>query len=296
VARSVLVATSLAVAALLHVAGLAGVTGVARADEGESPNGSQPLAYCARPLTLPTFTLAPELDGVLDKLSTKTAAMIYTQNPQTLNVTGALGASFGIFESIEVGAVVLPLQVLPTVVYGDPSVHVTLRFLKGSFELGGYFNTTFITHNAMDPLVLLPVFNENAGVLLQPGLLARVHGGGKFKLDVGALLPIQLGSGVHDLGLSVPVEVAFNIIDWFHLGASTGFGIVDFKDPSLSSSYIPLGFLAGFAFGRERPAVDLGLLFRWPQFVKPGASDMIGKIDTEDFQVGASLKVYIYLM
>jgi hypothetical protein len=288
VARSVLVATALTVVTLLQAGG------VARADDPDVPNGSQPLAYCSRPLTLPTLTLAPQVSGLLDKLSTKTALTVYTQDPKTLNLTGSLGASFGVFESIEVGAVVLPLEVLPTVVYGDPSVHGTFRFLKGSFELAGYLGTTFITHNAKDPELMLPVLNENAGVVLEPGLLARIHGGGHFKLDVSALLPIQLGAGVNDLGLSIPVEVALNLVDWFHVGASTGFGIVNLNDdPSLSGSYIPLGLIAGFAFGHDRPVVDLDALFRWPDFVTPGATQ---KFDAVDFQAGLSLTVYVYLM
>jgi hypothetical protein len=290
VARSVLVAASLMVAASLQAGG------VARADEGDGSDGSQPLAYSARPLTLPKLTLAPEADGLLDQLSTQTASIVDPLNPksQSLHFTGALGASFGVFESIEVGAVVLPLQVLPTVVYGDPSAHVTFRFLKGGFELAGYFNATFITHNAMDPEVLLPVYNESAGVVLEPGLLARVHGGRHFKLDIGALLPIQLGYKVNDLGLSIPVELAVNPIDWFHLGASTGFGIVDLQhDPSLSGAYVPLGLLAGLAFGHDRPAVDVDAVFRWPRFLNPGNN---AQLDTVDFQVGLSVKVYVYLM
>lgn len=281
--RSLLVATSLAVMTSIQA-------GVARAD-GDVPDGSQPLAYSARPLTLPTLAISPQLDGLLDNLSTRTAAQIYTQNPKTLDLTTSLGASVGVFESIEVGAVVVPLQVFPEVVYGDPQVHATFRFVKGSFELAGYINTVFVTSDVMDPELMLPVVDKSASVLFQPGLFSRIHGGNHFKLDIGAIIPIQLGSNVSDLGLSVPIEIAFNLVDWFHLGATTGFGIVDFKDPALSS-YLPLGFITGFAFGGDRPAVDLDALFRWPQFFAPGAND---KIDSTDFQAGLSLKVYIYL-
>jgi hypothetical protein len=235
------------------------------------------------------------VSGTVDKLSTTTAQAIFGMipNPKTLNVAVAIGASMGIVENIEVGAVVVPLQVLPDVAYGDPSVHGTFRFVKGAFELAGYINTTFITHTGVAPDVTLPVLNQSAGVLLQPGLVSRIHMGGHGKLDIGATVPIQLGSAVHDIGLNVPVELAFNLAEFFYLGANSGFGITNVKSPGLNS-YVPLGLLAGFSIGSsDKPVVDIGGLFRWPQFANPGKSHAI---DTTDFQVGLSAAAYIYFM
>jgi hypothetical protein len=286
VARSSFVRSALSALALLSPA-------AARAEGFDYPAGTQPQAYAARPLTLPALTLSPQVSGTLDKLSTTTAAMIYTQSPKTLNVSLALGASMGIVENIEIGAVVVPLQVLPDVVYGDPSVHGTFRFVKGGFELAGYINTTFITHQGVAPDVTLPVLNEGAGVLFQPGLLSRIHLGSRGKLDIGATVPIQLGSAVHDVGLNIPVELAFNLADFFYVGADTGFGITNVKSPGLDS-YVPLGLIAGFSIGSDdKPVVDIGALFRWPQFANPGKGQTI---DTTDFQVGVSAAAYIYFM
>ena len=177
----------------------------------------------------------------------------------------------GIVENLEVGAVFAPLQVLPKVSYGDPGVHVTFRFVKGGFELAGYFGVTAITQNAPYPQLVLPVLNESAGILLQPGLLSRIHMGSRAKLDIGATVPIQLGSGVHDIGLNVPVELAFNLLESFHIGANSGVGITNVKSPALTT-YIPLGLLAGFTFGgNDKPVVDIGALFNLPQFANPGA-------------------------
>jgi hypothetical protein len=288
VARSSLVRSALCTLALLSPA-------AARADGYDAPNGSQPIPYAARGLTLPALTLAPQVSGTLDKLSTTTAAATFSQvpNPKTLNVSLAVGASMGIVENIEIGAVALPLQVLPSVSYGDPSVHGTFRFVKGAFELAGYINTIFITHQGAVSDVTLPVLNQSAGVLFNPGLLSRIHLGGRGKLDIGATVPIQLGSAVHDVGLNIPVELAFNLADFFYLGADTGFGIANVKSPGLNS-YVPLGLLAGFTIsGDDKPVVDLGALFRWPQFANPGKDQTF---DTTDFQVGVSASVYIYLM
>jgi len=298
--RSRLVRGSLAVLALLT----AGASSVARADD-EVPNGSQPLAYSARPLTLPTLTLAPSVEGIVDKLSTATAANIYKQNPKNLNVSLAIGASMGILENLEIGAVFAPLQVLPKVAYGDPGAHVTFRFVKGGFELAGYFGATFITGTGVDPQLVLPVLNESAGIVLQPGLLSRIHMGGRAKLDIGATVPIQLGSGVHDIGLNVPVELAFNLLESFHIGANSGVGIQNVKDPALTS-YVPLGILAGFTIGGEKPIVDIGALFNLPQFFNPGVKSASAgtattpatnsTIDVQDFQAGLAVTAFLYFL
>jgi hypothetical protein len=285
VARSPLLGSSLALAALL-------VSSAARADN-DIPTGTQPVAYSARPLTIPQMTLSPRVDATLDKLSTTTAGMLFKTDPKYWNLNVAAAASFGIIDNIEVGAVALPLQVLPNVAYGDPSIHGTFRFVKGAFELAAYINTTFITHAGVDPQVTLPVLNSSAGVLFQPGLLSRIHMGQKSKLDIGATVPIQLGSAVHDVGLAIPVEFAFNIVEAFHLGVTSGFGIANVKAPALNS-YVPLGFITGVAIGsNDKPVVDIGALFRWPQFADPGMSQ---KIDTQDFQVGLSVAAYVYFM
>jgi hypothetical protein len=270
------------------------VSGAARADEYDIPNGTQPIFYCARPLTLPALTLSPRIDATVDKLSTTTASTIYKMDPRYLHLNLAASASFGIVDSVEVGAVALPLQALPTVAYGDPSVHGTFRFLKGGFELAAYINTTFITHTGVDPQLLLPVPSSSAGVVLQPGMLMRIHMGKKSKLDLGATLPIQLGSNVHNLGLNIPLEFAFNIFEYLYLGVTSGVGIVDVTKAKLTN-YIPLGFIAGGTIpGGDKPVVDIGASFRWPQFVDPGSSG--SKLDTSDFQVGLSVAAYIYFM
>jgi hypothetical protein len=289
VARSSLVRSALCTLALLSPV-------AAHAEVYDAPNGSQPIPYTARGLTLPALTLAPQVSGTLDKLSLTTAKATLTQvpsDPKTLNVALAVGASMGILANIEVGAVVVPLQVLPDVAYGDPSVHGTFRFVRGAFELAGYINTTFITHQGVVSDVTLPVLNQSAGVVFNPGLLSRIHMGGRAKLDIGATVPIQLGSAVHDIGLNIPVELAFNLADFFYLGADTGFGIANVKSPAINS-YVPLGLLAGFTIsGDDKPVVDIGALFRWPQFANPGKDQTI---DTADFQAGVSAAAYIYFM
>src|SRR5262249_43604157 len=125
-------------------------------------------------------------------------------------------------------------------------------------------------------------------------ILSRIHMGEKSKLDIGAIVPIQLGDNAKDLGLKIPVEFAITLTQAFHLGARSGFGIVNFNDPKLSSTYVPLGLITGIAIeGGKGPIVDIDGSFTWPKFVQPGSNQ---KLDVADFQAGVSVAVYIYLI
>src|SRR5438874_1035712 len=76
-----------------------------------------------------------------------------------------------------------------------------------------------------NPQVAIPVLGSHAGGLLETGLLTRLHMGSKAKLDVGAVVPIELGASGQDLGLKAPVEFAVNIIEAVYVGLDSGFGI-----------------------------------------------------------------------
>jgi hypothetical protein len=257
-------------------------------------DSAQPVAYAGRPLTLPSLTLAPEVSVLVDELSTDTLKTLNLKNAKNLHLTGNVGVHFGIIDVIEVGGVVAPLNLLPEFAYGNPSVYGTFRLFKGSFEMAAHVNTTFITHMADNPQLLLPVLNSKAGVLLEPGLQMRVHAGEKVKVDLAGYVPIQLGDKANDLGLKVPVEVAFSLSESFFFGLQTGFGVVNFRTPKLEDSYVPLGVLGGYTVsGQSGPMVDIGLHFIWPKFINPGQER---KIDYADFQIGVSGIAYIYFI
>jgi hypothetical protein len=257
--------------------------------------GTQPVPYVSRPLTLPKLVLVPEVSATVDRVSDATIAMLGLTTPKNLQVSGAVTVRFGILADIEVGAVVAPIDIVPSVAYGDPSIYGKFRFIRStSFEMAGYIDTTFITHPSQNPDLYLPVLGSKAGVLFAPGLLCRIHASDVAKIDLGGIVPIQLGVGAHDVGLEVPVEVAFSIYEQLSLGARTGFGVVDFGAPKLENSYLPLGFFAGYTFAADRgPVLDLQGAFSWPRFVTPGAAS---KLDDADYQIGFSAALYLYLL
>jgi hypothetical protein len=273
---------ALAAAAILLAAG------------GAAAEGTQPVPYVRRPLTLPKFVLVPEVSVTVDQVSDATIAALGLTTMKNLQLSGDVAVRFGITEDIEVGAVVAPIDILPSVAYGDPSVYGKFRFIRSDFEMAGYINTTFVTRPSQNPDLYLPVLGSKAGVLFEPGLLCRVHAGDIARIDFGGVVPIQLGVGAHDVGIKVPVEVAFSIYEQLFLGARTGFGVVDFANPSLESSYVPLGAFAGYAFAADRgPVLDLQGAFTWPRFVTPGAAS---KLDYADYRIGFSASLYLYLL
>jgi hypothetical protein len=274
---------ALAAAAILLAAGVA------------AAEGTQPVPYVRRPLTLPKFVLVPEVSVTVDEVSDATIAALALTTKKNLQLSGDVTVRFGILEDIEVGAVVAPIDLLPSVAYGDPSVYGKFRFIRSSdFEMAGYINTAFVTGPSQNPNTYLPVLASKAGVLLEPGLLCRVHGSDIVKVDFGGIVPIQLGVGAHDVGIKVPVEVAFTIYEQLFLGARTGFGVVDFANPSLQSSYVPLGAFAGYAFAADRgPVLDLQGAFTWPRLFTPGAAS---KLDYADYRIGFSAALYLYLL
>jgi hypothetical protein len=209
-------------------------------------------------------------------------------------VAGELAVRFGVLSDIEVGAIVAPIDVSPTVAYGDPRVYGTFRFIRSTFEMAATIDTTFITHASQNPSLYLPVLGSKAGVVFTPGLYTRVHGSDLVKVDVGGLVLFQLGDGARDIGLRVPIEVAFNVHEQVFLGARTGFGVVDFSAPELQTSYLPLGAFVGYSVSSDGgPVLDLQGAFTWPKLVTPGAAS---KLDYADYQVGFSLAVYLYLL
>jgi hypothetical protein len=302
VQHSRLLGTSIAVAALLAAADAAA--------DLDKPNGSQPVAYVERPLTMPSLSLAPTAQVIVDKLSQQTLmtlAGLDIKDAKDLHLTLNVGFRFGIVESIEIGGIVAPVELLPKAAYGNPSLWGKFRFVKGVFELAANFGTTFITHDAKNPQLALPVVGSNAGILLEPGLLSRIHLGSKAKLDIGALVPIELGAGGQDLGLKAPVQIAVNIIESVYVGADSGFGITSITKAPALSSYVPLGLIAGYTLeGAKGPTLDVGALFLWPKFANPGAPDKmqktmgvvtpVGKVDVADWQAGVSVAAYLYFL
>lgn len=245
--------------------------------------GRLPLSYTERPLTLPRFVLNPLAELYVAKEDIDTFVNL------------GVSAAFGITDDFQVEAVVAPLQFSPTFKYGQteqpgPALGATFRLLRGSFELGAHVDATVITYSPL------------SGMIVRPGIPARLHIGKSVRIDAGAYVPISVispGGGVSStttVGLQVPLAAAFDIIEPLHVGVSTGVRIDNFNAAG-NTFAIPLGFFAGYAVGgKDGPILDIDPFFRWQSFATPSPADPnADKINAGHYQVGVEVGGFFYL-
>jgi hypothetical protein len=246
-----------------------------------------PVSFVERGLTLPKMILAPEVDFGVGRLGGSTI----------VNLTAL--AQFSILDDLTVRATVVPLQLSPTFRYGNvdnpgPTVGATYRFLRGDVEIGVSADLGVTTY-----LV--------TGLYFDPGLPVHIHFGTRARLDTGVFLPVQTVPGipapgspapgnVTEVGVSVPVRLAVDIIEPLHVGVSTGFQTA-FNPPKPvtvgDTAGVPLGVFGGYAIaGAKGPIVDIDPFFSWFQFISgvPGNT-----VDAKDFEVGVAVTGYLYL-
>jgi hypothetical protein len=303
--------------------------GVARADD----EGSRlPIAYAARPLTLPKMVLSPdfELDftaynfGVTENL----LGTSFSSSTTLTFLNMAVGARFGILDDLEARVVAVPLQLFEnlsssTTVPGEPSQSssqagkasygnintpgptfgATYRLVKGDLELGAALDVSIVT------------YTDASGTLIVPSIPLRLHIGKSARLDTGVLIDIATAGSVSTgpssggsggsisssgsnvvAGMQIPLRVGFDITRQIHLGGETGFTIADFSNAGHTIE-IPLGVFGGYTVvgGKEGPLIDIDPFFRWPLFFFPGAPDGLSAVEPGSFMVGVEAAGYLYL-
>lgn len=255
--------------------------GAAASSDGGDKGGSRlPVPYAQRPLTLTAMTLAPAFDFSLIKI------------PGGSIIGIGLGAQFGITDDIQVEATPLSLRFGDLGDgYGIGKIGGTYRILKDDFELGVSAGVVF-GENVVGGLVGAPM---------------RAHIGDKARLDTGVnMMFIKPSAGDFAVGLAgpgfgpldfqpgIPLEFAYNIIDQFWAGASTGFGAADFANFG-DSIFVPLGLDLGatipYSDGKG-PMVDINASFGFPAFINSFGGDAV---TTEVWQIGVGAKGYFFL-
>jgi hypothetical protein len=220
-----------------------------------------------------------------------------------------IGASFGITPDFEVGAIVLPIQFNNGAGYGgsfvgeesdlaQPTIYGTFRFFHGNaIELGARLAIQIVVPKQI--VVPNASLSTAAGAVISPSMPLLVHIGKVARLDAAVGFKITVSStggpgGGTQVGLDIPVSVAFNIIEPLHVGASTGVHIDYFSIPG-HSTLIPLGIFAGYAIGEKRPIVDIDPFFSFYEFVTPGGGLLGDTFNPGIFITGVSARGYIYL-
>jgi hypothetical protein len=266
-----------------------------------------PVSFVERPLTLPKFVLAPfgELDITRIGVSANTPIGVVSASQVFAGMQ--VGASFGITKNFEVGAVVLPIQFNSPAGYGGdfigeegpvpgPSLFATFRFFHGEkLDVGARLRLQFI----------IPRGGLGAGAIVTPSVPLLLHIGkiGRFDAELG--LPISFvpigtrndllatSSTQVNIGLDVPLRLAFDIIEPLHVGVNTGVAVDDFSDGG-HTTRVPLGVFFGYAVGEKRPIVDIDPFFNFYDFLTPGGGPFGDTVNPGVFAVGVNARGYLY--
>jgi hypothetical protein len=274
----------------------------ARAEEEEKY--VLPVSYPERGITNPAGILSPVLDVDFTRIPGAGAALPAAGGGGggAQIATGlAVGAGYAITNDFGVRATVLSLSLTPSpVYYTGVTGGATFRFLRGPFEMG----------IALDGGVQLPVPNTNGSAfgLIAPSIPMHIHIGKPARLDITPTFPIEAGApGLAPgagkstfIGLSVPVQLAVDIIEPLHVGVTTGYSMILNPPTGVTvgdNVFIPVGFIAGYAIaGRKGPILDLDPFFLWPELFTPGTSGMgTSKVDSGNYMFGLEATVYLYL-
>lgn len=266
---------------LLTAASAAGAEEPASGEE----KPKQPLAVAERRLTLPALTLSPEITVDVSHLSGEGIG------EGEIEIGAAVGVRFGILDDLEIGATVAPFVITPAFAYNNPRLWGTYRFLEGQVEVGGTLSVGVISYAA--PLTLPPLPQQATGVLLQPGIPARIHIGESARLDLGVYVPIELG-GLGALGFKIPVEFVYDFVKSFHVAVNTGFVISNLND-AVNHMIVPAGLSAGVAIaGKKGPVLDIDPFFRLPVLLTP-ALEPGKQLNVYAFVTGLEASFFLYL-
>lgn len=192
----------------------------------------------------------------------------------------AVGASYAPIDNLEVGAIVLPLQLSPTFKYGNPALYGVYRLLDGDFELGAGL------------AAYLPV-QSGSDFALQLGVPMLYHLSPTMRLDTGVHLQMIFSDPMSNV-LNIPVGLTVNVNDNIFLGARIGLNgtLKNFGDTVAIPLYLRAGYtLANNATGG--PLADLVLQFGFPGFLSLGASEPVSTLQTAYWQLTVGGNFYL---
>jgi hypothetical protein len=263
-----------------------------------------PVPYVERGITNPVGILSPELDFGISKIG------LLGGNGAPIVGTMALGSGYSFTDDFGLRGTVFVLQFNQPFQLASAAMGATYRFLKGNFEAGA----------ALDWIYQTPSNNNgNAGMVILPSVPLHVHFGKAARLDITPTLPIStagvyvppavaLGGGKTTVGLDVPVQLAFQIVDPLRLGLTSGFDMTfnpdstNFPPPPATplrfgdTFFIPLGFQVGVTVpGPNGPILDMTPFFEWPSLFVPGVRSGTSAVQAGVWLTGVNFTTYFYL-
>jgi hypothetical protein len=251
-------------------------TGPAPAAAPASAEGIRlPVAYTQRGITNPAMILSPVAEFDVSRFVAAGGL-----GPSATDEVFGVGTGYSITDDFGVRVTLFALNFNPVQDNGL-AFGATYRFLKGTLEMGVALDFDIQT-----------IPNEG-GVVIDPSVPMHLHLGDSARLDftpgfgISTVAPSSVGFGV-------PVQLAIDIVEPFHIALNTGFGFLLSKPPAPETfgdtAFVSLGFNAGYAIaGPHGPIADINPFFVWPELVN-GFGAQAG-----DFEAGVIGTFYIYL-
>lgn len=216
-----------------------------------------PVFYSARPITLGVGVLRVDIGppdfALLNRAPLQSPIGRAVGYGFTISDPGAgdvgvglgIGAAYGVIDKLEVGALLLPIQMAPDGDFGDMVLYGRYAFFnKNEFEIAGQVRMQIPT-------------DTDFGLGL--GVPVRIHITERLMMDTGAELQFVFSDDAL-VNLDLPVAISYNITEQFFVGGRTGLFIIDFSDLA-----IQLGAQGGYSIARSGvPFVDITAWFVWP--------------------------------
>jgi hypothetical protein len=185
-----------------------------------------PVPFRDRPLVLPERTL--RVDGDL--------SFRFRNDPAPNVVLLDLGGAGGVVRDLELGTILIPLEIAPDTNYRDPWFYALYRFQAGQVEFG------------IRGAITLPIDGDLA-LDVGPPLLVRL--GPYGRLDTGFFLTTVFGDRTRFHG-RIPLALAFQVTNELFLGPE-----MQISFPTFSDVHLMLGGFVGWSLAPHGLLADL---------------------------------------
>lgn len=188
------------------------------------------------------------------------------------------GASVGMFDDFEAGALFMPLQLGPKFHYDPVLIFLTQQFRFRGFDLG--LRATFQTPGS-------------TGWGINPGLMLGVHGR-RLAVRVGVFAPMEVGTLGQKIapivGIDVPLWVIWNPFPSVFLSLSSG--VADDHLAKTGELTVPLGFGTGYSLLAGSKLIDINAAFSWDHWLLPAPAQGSAEVEWQAYRVAVGASLY----
>jgi hypothetical protein len=187
------------------------------------------------------------------------------------------GASVGMFDDFETGALFMPLQLGPKFHYDPVLIYFTQQVRFRGFDLG--IRATFQTPGT-------------TGWGIDPGLMLSVPGQ-RLAARVGVFVPMEVGTLREKIapivGINAPLRVTWNLVPTLFLSVDSGVAYDHLARKGELT--VPLGFGTGYSLLAGSKLIDITASFNWDYWLRPAPERGSAQLEWQAYRIafGASL-------